>query len=88
MKPKLLPCNNQIVVLSPPKKRGTVLTQIRHVRAELAQVYREGRSGMIDLADATKLTFILQNLARIISESDLEARIAKLEETQNGKTRK
>ena len=43
------------------------------------------KSGKLNLADATKLTYILQVLARLITDHDLEQRIEALEE-QNEKS--
>ncbi len=49
------------------------------IRKELAAVYRESRMGKLDLSKATKLTFILATLARIIQADEIERRLAELE---------
>jgi len=61
---------------TPPR---TALTRMEHVRDELARVYRQARTGKIDTQDATKLTYILVNLSKIIEGSELEERIRVLE---------
>jgi len=62
---------------TPPR---TALTRLEHVRDELARVYRQARTGKIETQDATRLTYILVNLSKIIESSDLEERIRTLEE--------
>ena len=58
----------------------TALTKIEHIRDELARVYRHARAGKIETQEATRLTYILNILARIIESSELEERIGALEE--------
>lgn len=58
------------------------LATIEDVRRELARLYREGKSGRRDVADVSRLANVLQILGRMIESSDLEARIAALEEAQ------
>ena len=57
------------------------LVTIGSIRKELAAVYREGRMGKLDLSKATRLTFILQTLARLIQADEIEQRLAALEKT-------
>jgi len=66
--------NKQLTAAAPRS-----LTRLEHVRAELARVYRETRTGKIKTQDATRLCYLLVNLAKIIETSDLESRIAALE---------
>ena len=68
------------VEVLPPPKRSIALTNVGHCRAELAAVYRQARAGQIQLADATKLAFVLVSLSRMIETSELEARVMALEE--------
>lgn len=58
---------------------GVALTKLGHVRAELAKLYREARQKKIDVADASRLANMLQILARVISDGELERRIIALE---------
>jgi len=49
------------------------------VSHELAKLYREARAGKIETADASRLANMLSILSRILSDSELEARIEALE---------
>jgi hypothetical protein len=51
-------------------------------KSEMAKVYREARSGMRDVQDATKQTWCLQAVAKVIETSDIEQRIEALEQNQ------
>lgn len=79
---KQQPLENKVIVLPPPpRQKGSIaLTKMHHIRAELATLYREARTGKIDLGDATKLTYILREIGRVIEGSDLELRIEQLEQ--------
>lgn len=55
------------------------LASATDVSRELAKLYREARSGRIDVSDASRLANMLSILARILSDSELEARIEALE---------
>lgn len=55
------------------------LDTMQDVRREMAKVYREARSGLLDTQDATKLTWVLQAVGKVIEGSDLERRIEALE---------
>lgn len=71
---------------APPSPRVT-LSKLSHIRTELAKLYREARTGKIDTGKATKLTFMLQTLGRLIVDQELETRIAALElEAKHGKS--
>ncbi len=61
---------------TPPR---TALTRLEHVRDELARVYRQARTGKIETQEATRLTYILVALSKVIENSDLEERIRTLE---------
>lgn len=64
----------------PAKYARAKLTSATEVGKELARLYREARSGRIDVADASRLANMLSILARILSDSELEARIDALEQ--------
>tara|TARA_R110000824_G_scaffold19504_2_gene75403 strand:+ start:5262 stop:5531 length:270 start_codon:yes stop_codon:yes gene_type:complete len=55
------------------------LDTVGNVSRELAKLYREARSGKIDISDASKLSNMLAIIGRIIGDSELEARISELE---------
>ncbi|HEY8036483.1 MAG TPA: hypothetical protein VIF37_12955 [Methylobacter sp.] len=58
------------------------LDTLGDVKKEMAKLYRESRSGVLDVQDATKLTWMLQAVGKVIEDSDLEKRIEKLEESK------
>jgi hypothetical protein len=67
----------------PPPQGGRYrckLDTAQDVKAEMAKLYREARSGIQDVQDATKLTWCLQAVAKVIESSDLEKRIEQLEQ--------
>lgn len=62
-----------------PTRYRCKLDSMADVKAEMSKVYREARSGLVDVQDATKLTWCLQAVAKVIEGSDLERRIELLE---------
>jgi hypothetical protein len=62
-----------------PGRSRLRLDSLDRVRRELVKIYRQGRDGERDVADASKLANILTMIARILEGSDLEKRIALLE---------
>jgi hypothetical protein len=65
-----------------PTGRRTKLGNIREIRAELARVYRKAKSAEIDTTTATRLTYILTQLANLTMDSDIEERLTQLENGQ------
>lgn len=57
------------------------------VRLEMAKVYRDMRRGDIDMADGTKLVYVLSQLNKAIETSLVEARMEALERTLNRRNR-
>lgn len=49
------------------------------VRMEMARLYREARTGQMEITDATKLAYLLTQLATLMRIDDLEQRTAALE---------
>lgn len=49
-------------------------------RRELARVYRQARRGEINTQDMSRFANLLQTMVGMIRDSDLEARIAELEQ--------
>ena len=62
-----------------PARYRAKLDTLADVRREMAKVYREARTGLIDNQDATKQVWILQAIGKVIVESELEQRIEALE---------
>jgi len=55
------------------------LDTMQDVRREMAKVYRESRSEVLDPATGSKLVWMLQSIGKVIENSDLEKRIELLE---------
>ena len=70
------------IVRVPPVKLDT----LRHVRDEVARVYRECRCGRLPTAEGTRLVFMLGQLRDLILAMDIETRITRLE-AKNGTDR-
>jgi len=51
------------------------------VRLEMAKVYRDMRQGRIDMADGTKLAYVLGQLNKAIETGVIEARLEMMELT-------
>jgi hypothetical protein len=66
--------------LSQPPRVGR-LDSLQGVRVELVRIYKEARRGTLASSEATRLTYILQVIAKVLEQSDLEARIERLEGT-------
>jgi len=56
-----------------------VLETLPNVRREMARVYRGMRHGRIDTQDATRMSCVLTQIAKIIQTAELEARVAAVE---------
>jgi len=57
------------------------LDSVSDVRREVARIYREARSGIIDSAECSRLAFVLKTLSGMIESGDLERRLEILENT-------
>ena len=71
----------QVETLPPQKghRYRCKLDTLGNVKQEMAKVYREARSGLLDVQDATKLTWMLQAVGKVIEGNDLEIRMTALE---------
>ena len=68
-----------VTLLPSPLRRGPVLETLTDVRREMARVYRNMRHGRIDTQDATRMTYVLSQIAKIIQTAELDARVAAVE---------
>lgn len=66
-------------VVPPRKTYRARLQTVNDVQTQLARIFREARSGLIDVGDASRLANILSILGRMIGDSELESRIAAIE---------
>ena len=55
------------------------LDTLSDIKREMAKVYRESRSEIIEPAIGSKLIWMLQAVGKVIEVSDLESRITALE---------
>lgn len=63
----------------PAKERRIRLTTIGEIRKEMAKVYREARNGQIDTVQAGRFTYMLREIAVLIRDHQIEARLEALE---------
>ncbi|TVO65940.1 hypothetical protein [Denitromonas ohlonensis] len=63
----------------PPIKLHT----LRDIKTELGKVYREARAGKLEPQDATRLAYLLRQIADLTVQTDLEDRITALEARTN-----
>ena len=68
-----------VTLLPSPQRRGPVLETLTDVRREMARVYRQMRHGRIESQDATRMTYVLTQIAKIIQVAELDARIEAVE---------
>ena len=70
----------EVESLPPGKGRYRVkLETVQDCRREMAKVYRESRSQLIDVSDASKFVYMLGAVGKLIEVSDMEKRIEALE---------
>lgn len=79
------PATETIAPPAEPKRRRLKLVGIEDVRRELARLYRAAKAGEVDTQDASRLANILAILSRLIEGSDIEQRLAALEESGGGR---
>lgn len=61
---------------TPPKIK---LSNIEDVRREMATIYREARTGKVDISDAGRLAYILTGIGKLIEVEQVEQRLMELE---------
>ena len=66
-----------------PTPRVIHLKTANDLRLEMAKVYRDMRQGDIDMADGTKLVYVLGQLNKAIETGIIEARMESLERILN-----
>ena len=55
-----------------PSPRGPHLASFAEVRRELARLYREARTGRVDIRDASRLAYLLRQIADILPAVEKE----------------
>ena len=61
------------------------LKSLDGVRLEMSKVYRAMKNGELDGADGTKRSYVLSLIGKLIEASELERRIATLEQQISGR---
>ena len=79
-KPQEIAVLEGVAVEAPPPPKYIRLGSIRQIRYELAAVYRLARTNKMASGEATRLTYILNTLAQMTVDSQIEERISELEE--------
>ncbi len=69
-----------VAVPTPQLKLATV----DDCRREMARVYREAKTAKLDMADASRLVYMLTSIAKMIELGQLEQRITQLEGIKHG----
>ena len=75
---------------SPPPTPAKPMARLRlntvgDVAKELRKIYREARAGTLATSEASKLAFLLNMLANITAATQLEDRVAMLENAKQGR---
>ena len=68
-----------LALVPAPQRRKAQLNSLEGVRREMARVYREAEAGKRDTADASKLTFMLGQIGKILELTEIERRVDALE---------
>jgi len=63
---------------TPPPRVGR-LDSLQGVRRELVRIYKDMRQKKIPTQEGTRFAFVLQIIAKVLEQSDLEQRIEALE---------
>lgn len=72
----------------PPTPRVGALNTLGRVREELGCVYRDGRQGVIETQDLTRLAYTLNVLAKVIEVETFGARMDAIEAALAGRGRR
>ena len=71
-------------LLPTPRRRKAQLSTLDGVRVEMARQYREMESGKRDPQDGTKLVYVLAQIGKVLELTEIERRLARLEDKANG----
>lgn len=59
------------------------LSNLEEVRQEMSKVYRDARSNRLDSQDASRLVYMLGQIAKMLETNELVRRVEALEEVRN-----
>lgn len=68
-------------VITPPQRYRCKLQTAADCRKQMARIFRESRSGLIDVQEAAKLTWILSSIANTIKINEFELRLLAIEQS-------
>ena len=68
-----------LVLVPTPGRRKAVLNSLDGVRREMARVHRDAEEGRRDTSEASKLTYMLAQIGKILELTEIEARVKALE---------
>ncbi len=67
------------LLVVPTGRRRAVLNTLSGVRREMARIYREAEAGKRDIADASRLAYMLAQIGKVLEVVEIEARLKALE---------
>ena len=73
-----------LALVPTPGRCKAQLNTLEGVRRELARIYREAESGKRDTADASRLTFMLGQIGKLLELTEIERRLTAVEERPHG----
>ena len=73
-----------LALVPAPGRRKAQLNTLEGIRRELARIYREAESGKRDTADASRLTFMLGQIGKLLELTEIERRLTAIEERPHG----
>jgi hypothetical protein len=68
-----------LALVRPPRFKAMSFTTLRKVRIELSEIYSLAKKGLMPTAEASRLTFILGAIGKLVSEETIEQRLEALE---------
>lgn len=73
--------DGEYIPAEPPlvQRKPVKLATVRDCRRELAKVYNDARTGLVETQDASRLAFILGTITKTLELETFEQRIAQLE---------
>lgn len=69
-----------LALVPTPRRRKAQLDRLDGVRVEMSRVYREMESGRRDSQDGSRLVYVLTQIAKVLELTEIERRMAALEE--------
>jgi hypothetical protein len=63
-----------------PTRRGPELSTLTDVRKEMSKVYRQARSGKLRTEEASRFTFMLSSIGKVLEVCEVERRLELLEQ--------